>query len=172
MEGCSDTLSCQRLKDDWFVIMDGSDDPYIVHENEIEECIGELREGIVDTVCQDLQDSLLKRHSINSMVDAVIREYKDSPKLKDSCYWVTVYHVNSDVICKYNDYAKREGMPLIDRINPTEEQVHDAICSVAKVNLLHFLKKEKCEFKSYYTPALALMGGMNGFVESLIEVIE
>ena len=157
---------------DWFIIMCGSDDHYIVHENEIEECIGELREGIVDTVCQDLQDSLLKRHSLNSMVDAVIREYKDSPQLKESRYWVTVYRVNSDVICKYNDYARREGMPLIDKTNLTEEQIHDTICSGAKVNLLHFLKKEKCEFKSYYTPALALMGGMNDLVESLIEVIE
>lgn len=162
-----------RQVDDWYVIMDGSDDPYICHESEIDECMDELKEVIVDSVCEDLQDSISDRYSLNPMVDAVLREYDDGSRLSDTDYWITIYRVDADVIRKYNEYARHADLPFINEDAPTEEQIRKALWSKRSLDLSHFLEQEKCEYKSYYTPELALEGGVNdSLVEELFEILE
>jgi hypothetical protein len=168
----ADCFVSKKYDGDWFVIMDGSDNPYIVHEDEIDECIGELREGIVDSVCQDLQDSISNDKSINSMVNAVVREYKGHKWLKDAEYWIIVYQLDGNIIHKYNECAKSYNLPVIDD-EQTEEQIREAIMVRHSLGLTRFLEKEKREYKSYYTPALALGNGVNDdLVERLIEILK
>lgn len=163
-----------RRVDDWYVIMDGSDDPYICHENEIAECIGELKEVIVDSVCEDLQDSISDRRSLNPMVSAVIDRCGDpAPYESNPDYWITVYCVDTYIIRKYNEYAEEHDLPIIDEDDPTEEQIRKALWNKHGLDLAYFLEKKHYKYESYYTPDLALESDVvEDLAVRLIEIFE
>lgn len=141
-------------REDWYVISDGSDGPYIVHREEIKDCIDGLVEIYVHNAYEALRDALDERGSRSSrlFVNAIIEELNGRPHYQDDDLYIIVYRVDDDVISHYNDYAQDMELPLVDETDPTEEQIRKALWSRSSDGLFDFLVEERCEDHSYYIP--------------------
>ena len=139
----------------WYVISDERDYTYIVHREEIKDCIAGLMELYIHNAYEALRDALDVRGSRSSrlFVNAIIEELNGRPQYQDDDLYITVYRVDDAVIRHYNDYAQDMELPLVDETGPTEDQIRKALWSRSSSDgLFDFLVKDRCEDHSYYIP--------------------
>ena len=161
----------------WYVIADGSDNPYIVHRDEIKECIDGLMELSIHYAYEALRDALDERGSRSSrlFVNAIIEELNGRPHYQDEDLYIIVYRVDDYVIRHYNDYAQDMELPLVDETDPTEDQIHKALWSRSSASngLFDFLVKDRCEDHSYYIPEEVLENdAVKGLAQEVQDMME
>lgn len=155
---------------DWYVIIDDSDS-YIVHREEIKDCIAGLMELSIHNAYESLRDALDDRGSRASQlfVNAIIEELNGRPRYQDEDLYITVYRVDDAVIRHYNDYAQDMELPLVDETGPTEDQIRKALWSRSSDGLFAFLVEDRCEDHSYYIPEEVLE---NSAVQDLAQEVQ
>jgi hypothetical protein len=136
---------------DWFVIDDGTDCPFIIHEESIQSCIDEILNLSRESCINELNNALAFGDK-SLYVDVLQRELNNKERVYgEESLWIPVYHIEEGVIEKYNDYAEDNDLPALS-FPLNEDSIREALFSHKTRDLMDFLRSEKTNVLSVYIP--------------------
>jgi hypothetical protein len=133
-----------------YIIDDGTDDPYISTERELDQDLKSVFKLFADTAENDLlsDDENSPSNWRNHLNDVLNDEFPD----RNDDWWIKVYLLDDEIVDSWNAYVQDDGfdedMVDIDR----SSTIRNALWSRKHRGLIEFIEKYNGYEKAYYIP--------------------
>jgi hypothetical protein len=134
-----------------FIVTDGSDDPYISTQSELNGDINSVlklcADCAEDALIQDDPDEYPSewRRALNGVIDG-------KQRINDDDWWIRVYLIDDKIVDEWNDYCDEIDYPEDKVILERDRTIKNALWSRKHVGLIEFIDSRYGAEKSYYIP--------------------